>query len=135
MTDVKHITQHELDELLREMYAEKASLRKKKETIQNASAVPRKRTDQCSVGNCNRPVYCRGICVICYDQQRRSGELKTRPYRRDVPLKPSESGVRCSKEGCEKRVHRRDLCSACYQWARKHGKIQTRPYASKKQIK
>lgn len=73
----------------------------------------------CSVDNCNKPVFCRGICSFHYQKFRKSGELQL--SRRPNGIK----NLTCEVEGCDKPQHAKGLCSNHYMLKRQYGRTHT----------
>ena len=70
----------------------------------------------CSIGDCGRSVWARGLCSKHYQHATRSGELVTRPRSKAEP----QGGV-CRADGCGAPQRTRHLCLNHYQMMLRNG--------------
>ena len=63
----------------------------------------------CEVNECERPVYCRGMCEPHYRRQRRTGSAAA-----DVPVGERPAPRHCMANGCDRAATERGLCHGHY---------------------
>lgn len=70
----------------------------------------------CSVTDCSKPAYIKGLCTTHYKRQWRHGDATTKLTRTQYP--------RCTVDGCSNPPRARDLCDAHYQMQRVYGRTE-----------
>lgn len=69
----------------------------------------------CSIQDCSKEAYCRGLCQTHYGRWRKWG---TTDY---MGRKPRSGRRKCSLDGCDKPLHTRDLCNTHVRRLDKYG--------------
>ena len=73
----------------------------------------------CEVIDCERPVYCKGLCEPHYRRQRRTGSVSA-----EVAVGQRAEAADCAAEGCERRATERGLCHGHYLRLLRSGEVR-----------